>query len=172
MKDSNMNHAYEDFIRRAYELGATDAKIIKTSSVVTAAWVRLRCQYGCERYNSSHCCPPKSPTPGETREILDGYENALFIHCIGDVNTNSIVKRLEREIFLSGFHKTVGMTAGPCTICKKCNQEKCNNPNIARPAMEACGIDVFATARGNGFPIEVVKDRTSPQNYYALILIE
>jgi hypothetical protein len=38
--------------------------------------------------------------------------------------------------------------------------------------MESCGIDVFATARGNGFPIEVVKDFKSAQNYYGVVLIE
>ena len=38
--------------------------------------------------------------------------------------------------------------------------------------MEACGIDVFATARANGFPIEVVKDESCEDNYYGLVLIE
>jgi hypothetical protein len=38
--------------------------------------------------------------------------------------------------------------------------------------MEACGIDVFATARANGFPIGVVLDETSDQNYFGLVLIE
>jgi len=37
--------------------------------------------------------------------------------------------------------------------------------------MEACGIDVFATARGAGFPIEVVRDYQSAQNYYGLLLL-
>ena len=38
--------------------------------------------------------------------------------------------------------------------------------------MEACGIDVFATVRANGFPIEVVRDQEDPQHYYGLVLIE
>jgi hypothetical protein len=38
--------------------------------------------------------------------------------------------------------------------------------------MEACGIDVFATARGNNYPIEVVRDEDSEQNRYGLLLIE
>jgi hypothetical protein len=38
--------------------------------------------------------------------------------------------------------------------------------------MEAAGIDVFATARGNGFPINVVTDHNCPQNYYGVVLIE
>jgi hypothetical protein len=38
--------------------------------------------------------------------------------------------------------------------------------------MEACGIDVFKTARDNGFPIEVVRTREEPKNVYGLILVQ
>ncbi len=38
--------------------------------------------------------------------------------------------------------------------------------------MDACGIDVYATARANGFPIEVVRGENSNQNYYGLVLME
>ncbi len=54
--------------------------------------------------------------------------------------------------------------AGPAAACK--------HPDEARPAMEAAGIDVFATARAAGLPIQVVTSEDSPQNYYALLLVE
>jgi hypothetical protein len=38
--------------------------------------------------------------------------------------------------------------------------------------MEACGIDVYRTARNNGYPIEVVTDCACAQNYYGLVLLE
>jgi hypothetical protein len=38
--------------------------------------------------------------------------------------------------------------------------------------MEACGIDVFATARTHGFTINVVMDHGDPQHYFGLVLIE
>ena len=38
--------------------------------------------------------------------------------------------------------------------------------------MEACGIDVYATARANGYPIQVVRDRDEIPNRYGLVLIE
>jgi hypothetical protein len=38
--------------------------------------------------------------------------------------------------------------------------------------MEACGIDVFATVRGSGMPLEVVRDESDEPHYYGLILIE
>jgi hypothetical protein len=36
--------------------------------------------------------------------------------------------------------------------------------------MEACGIDVYATARGAGFTIEVVKTRNEKPRYFGLLL--
>jgi hypothetical protein len=38
--------------------------------------------------------------------------------------------------------------------------------------MEACGIDVYATVRANGYPIAVVKDQGDDANYYGLVLVE
>ena len=51
-------------------------------------------------------------------------------------------------------------------------QAECRHPEMARPAMEAAGIDVFATARAAGLPIEVARSEECPQNYYALLLVE
>jgi hypothetical protein len=38
--------------------------------------------------------------------------------------------------------------------------------------MEACGIDVYQTARNCGFSLDVVKSRDLPCSYISLILIE
>lgn len=46
------------------------------------------------------------------------------------------------------------------------------NGSRARPSMEACGIDVFKTARDNGFPIEVVRTRDEEENIFGLVLVE
>jgi len=160
------------FIIRACEMGAVEAKIIKASSVVTAPWVRMKCQFGCGGYGSSHCCPPRSPTPEETRAVIDCFRRALLIHCREETHPTRVVIKLEREILLSGFYKVLGFGAGPCLLCKQCDLEACKKPDKARPSMEACGIDVFATARANGYPIDVVRTRSCQGNYYGLILID
>lgn len=41
-----------------------------------------------------------------------------------------------------------------------------------RPMMEACGIDVFKTARRHGFEIDTRKETYGRWNYFALVLIE
>jgi predicted metal-binding protein len=149
--------------------------VIAADSVVTAAWVRLKCQFGCGGYGQRLTCPPHSPTPEQTQAALDEYRVALLVHSPGDGDWQSVkqvVADLEREVFLAGFYKAFALGCGPCDLCDSCNLESCEYPDQARPSMEAAGIDVFATARGNGFPIEVVKDRSCPQNYYGLVLIE
>ena len=83
-----------------------------------------------------------------------------------------MVAALEREIFLAGYYKAFGFGSGPCPFCRTCNLEDCAHPDQARPSMEAAGIDVYATARGNGYPIEVVRDDSCETNYYGLVLIE
>ena len=162
----------ETFIHRACEMGAVEAKLVTPESIVTAPWVRLKCKFGCDGYNTSHCCPPNRPTYLEMREIISCYRHALLIRCKDTASPTRIVCELERQIFLSGFYKAFGLGAGPCELCENCNPVRCIQPEKTRPSMEACGIDVYATARANGYPIEVVKDYMDDANYYGLILID
>lgn len=162
----------EGYVTRAVELGAIAAKVIDPATAITAAWVRWKCQYGCGGYGSSLCCPPHSPTPEQTRALLDCYQRAILVHCKPGQNVKALVVALERELFLAGHYKAFGLGAGPCMLCDECSLQECRHAYQARPAMEACGIDVYATARGNGFPIEVVTDRECEQNYYGLVLVD
>ena len=160
------------FIRHARELGAIEAKRIESSSIVTAPWVRLKCRYGCGGYDTSLCCPPHTPTYLETREVIASYKYAILVHCKEVGSATTIVCEMERRIFLAGYYKAFGLGNGPCQLCVKCNAKRCIHTEQARPSMEACGIDVYATVRANGYPIEVVKDYSDGANYYGLVLIE
>jgi predicted metal-binding protein len=166
---------YQQWVAAAKRLGAADAKIIAAASVVTAKWVRLKCQFGCGGYGQRLTCPPYSPTPEQTQAMLGEYRVALLVHTPGGGKWKSIKKvasELEREVFLAGHYKAFALGAGPCDLCETCSLESCEHPREARPSMEAAGIDVYATAQSNGFPIEVVRDHSCPQNYYGLVLIE
>jgi predicted metal-binding protein len=159
--------------RRAIEMGAVGAKVISSKAVFTAAWVRWKCRFGCVCFGSNRLCPPHSPTPAETRQVLDGYRRAILIHADEKLDMRRTVAALEREAFLAGFYKAFGFAAGPCELCKECAFDKgCRHAELARPAMEACGIDVFRTARAAGFPIEVVNDYKDQANYYGLLLLD
>jgi len=160
------------FEKMATALGALSAKIIRPCEVRTDQWVRWKCQFGCGGFGTSLVCPPHTPTPDQTRLMLDGYKRAvLFESPPGQVK--KIAAELERQLFLAGHYKALGLGAGPCSLCKTCAfEEGCRHPSQARPSMEACGIDVYATARRQGFTIEVVRDHEDPQHYFGLVLIE
>jgi len=48
---------------------------------------------------------------------------------------------------------------------------KCRFPQIARPSMEALGIDVFATAKNAGFDLKVITSRSEAPTYFGMILV-
>jgi len=153
--------------------GVKGAKVVSSADVETAAWVRLKCQFGCDGYGQCLVCPPFTPTPEEMRKVLDGYQRAILIHFDRDADTKVTVAELEREIFLRGAWKAFGLGAGPCYFCGTCVLEgPCRQAERARPAMEACGIDVYTTAKKAGFPIEVVRDRKQCPQYYGLVLVD
>ena len=166
------------YCKKALTMGFDGAKIIKPRSIITADWVRMKCQFGCSGFGQGHCCPPYSPTPDVTRRVIDSYHKAILLHRRlrkGERSRNLTQKvvRLEREIFLDGYYKAWGMGAGPCRLCHTCDTTApCQHGEEARPSMEACGIDVFKTARDNGFRINVVRSYDDERNSFGVILVE
>ncbi len=173
----------EFFCEKAVEMGMQGAKVIDPKSIATAEWVRMKCQYGCPGFGQSFCCPPRTPTPDVTRKLVDSYQKIILLHqrvAKGDkwswVRIRSFSKavvRLELEMFLDGYYKAWSMRSGPCNLCKECNLlGSCKHGLEARPSMEACGIDVYQTARDNGFPIEVMRTHEDEMNIFGLMLVE
>jgi predicted metal-binding protein len=172
----------EKYVNAALSKGITNARIIDAKTVVVSNWVRLKCQYGCSGYGRRLTCPPFSPTPEYTRKMLTEYSKALLMQITGiesrkertmSKKLKKIVTDLERDIFLDGNYKAFGMASGPCRLCETCNTKKeCVYPEQARPAMEACGIDVYQTVRNSGFVLEVVRTEDECCSYNGLILVE
>lgn len=165
----------EELKHRAVELGARESKIIEVKTVKTAAWVRYKCQFGCDGYGQCLTCPPYSPTPDETQKILDSFKKAILIHCQtgSHVDISKVVIKIEKETFLAGYYKALGMGAGPCRLCRVCNLKgECRHREEARPSMEACGIDVFSTVRSNGFSIDTLDSARCRADYFGIVLIK
>ncbi len=170
---------YSPYIAMALEKGVDDALIVSTAKIFTAPWVRMKCRFGCAGYRKRLCCPPYTPDHEETRAVLDSYKHALLCHrhwkkdykIVGGFN--DIIVDLETTIFLDGYYKALGLGSGPCTLCKTCDTSgTCKNPERARPAMEACGIDVFRTARAHDLPIRVLRSHSEERDIYGVVLIE
>ena len=162
----------KELLSMARNLGAVGPRIIPPQTVETGCWVRLKCQFGCSGYGMCLTCPPHSPTPERTRQTLDEYRRAIFFE-LGKGVSRRIAVELERQLFLQGYYKAFAMAAGPCDLCDECGlEEGCRHRGEARPALEACGIDVYATARRHGFTIEVVRGHKDPQHYFAMVLLD
>lgn len=171
---------------RVTEGRTAEAKPIHPGSVVTAHWVRLKCQFGCGMYGKSYCCPPDTPTPDQMKKVLGSYQRAILFHFTSARTPGQNRKKsfddfagalvdLEGEMFKDGYYKALVLLAGPCALCEGCAKQKgapCVVGARARPSMEACGIDVYATARGNGFPVHPLRTKGDTQNDYCLMLVD
>lgn len=180
MENLDLQH----YCQHAIEGGATYAKQIHPSSVVTATWVRWKCQYGCPDYGKRYTCPPNTSTPEQTRAMIDCYHRAILFHIEAPSGPErkerykkfyDMLVDLEAEVFKDGHYKAFVLLAGPCMLCKECAKSKgipCAFGFRARPSMEAVGIDVYQTARNNGFFIKPLRDKTETQNSYCLMLVD
>jgi predicted metal-binding protein len=155
-------------------LGFRNARPISVDSVHVPDWADVRCRFGCSEYGKPQC-PPNSPSPGATRDLLKDYSRALLLE--GEPPTRDFqlkVLEAEKEAFTAGFYKSLAYWAGPCSLCKKgCPGDgACRNTRLARPSMEAAGIDVFETVKRAGFSLRPLKNKDDYARYFALLLLE
>ena len=153
------------------ENGADPAIVIDPHTVITAPWPRLRCQFGCESYGHNHCCPPEAPDYTRTRAVLDSFFTGILFR-VHHWNATAIAAEGARRLFLDGYYKALAFGSGPCKLCPYCAPEGCRFPGKAVTAMEACGIDVFATARAHGLEVHTLRVLGEERNHFGLILVE
>ena len=156
--------------------------------IVVAEWVRLKCHYGCSRYNTNWTCPPATPGPDKVRSILDEYKIALLLvgskNC-SDFYLNNGRKRisqvrcwkgtisLERMLFLEGYYKAFSLVGECCALCKECAYpEDCRFPQEKRPSVESFSIDVIGTLKNLGTTSTIATQTCDTYNYYGIILLE
>ena len=190
----------EDLLSRMKEVHP-DLKLVSSEDVAVASWVRLKCRYGCKAYGKHLGCPPYSPTPEETRKVLDEYgvgviarfeatpdndvsPQRLHHHLWDSINSvHETIFQLERCAFLSGYYKAFGFNALPCTFCATCIPEEkedmdvfdarnCRHKEKVRPSMEACGIDVFGTLERAGYDLSVLDSYSQAASLFGLVLLD
>jgi len=173
LEDLLKKHGYEDY------------SWMNPKNIIVSQWVRMKCMFGCRFYGKGGSCPPNVPSVSECRAFFNGYKSAVLVHFPKRVEkpddrlawtkeVNSKLLKLEREVFLSGYYKTFLLFMDSCHFCDSCpgSREKCLNPKQSRPSPESMAIDVFATVRKLGYPIEVLKDYSEEMNRYAILLID
>ena len=166
------------------EMGMEKWAWLAPRDIVVAQWVRFKCMFGCVEYGRNATCPPNTPAVEECRRLIGEYESAVLLHFpkklarpedrhawTREVHTRLL--ELEKAVFLAGFYKVFLLTLDSCSTCGQCAGERTKGkvPRAARPSPEAMAVDVFATARKAGFPIEVLRDTKQEMNRYAILLI-
>jgi predicted metal-binding protein len=167
------------------EHGFADFKPFKAEEIVVAEWVRMKCMFGCTSYGKKGTCPPNVPAVEECRKFFSEYKEAVIFHFRKRVDKpedrvpwsreiNSRLLELEREVFLSGRHKAFLLFMDECRLCDSCvgSRDKCADQKRARPSPESLAVDVYATVRKLGYPINVLNDYAQEMNRYAFLLIE
>lgn len=159
----------------AQELGIAAVSRLSTLDIPVEDWVLLKCQYGCPNYGRRLICPPYSPEPARTRAILGEYSTAFLLRFDApadnsqeadlQVSEDSAAQaldaflRLERYAFLNGRHKAFVFGLDHCPGCRVCAVESgrtgCKRPQMARPSLEACGIDVYGLVQRAGWGRQV-----------------
>jgi predicted metal-binding protein len=193
-KPSSFRHDERISDQLLHSLLATDRnygieRIIPFSSkkIDLAEWVSLKCQFGCSQYNTNWCCPPASPDLAKVRAVLQEYKEALLL--IGkrqckdfylnnarrraqQVRSWKEVVRIERQLFLAGYDKAIGLVSGACALCRKCTYPgSCRFPKERRPPIEAFSIDLIGTLKNLGIRTPVAQNTDDTFRYYAIILL-
>ena len=171
--DMNAEMLEEDLVRyreKALELGASRVKIVLADEIPVDERVTLKCRIPrCFGYGAGAHCPPNALKPAELKELLKKYKWAIFF--TKDVapeviarNRETIAERvavyqemykivssLESMAFYDGHYLAFGFAAGSCRHtfcgqqedCRALQGDKCRFALLARPSMEAVGIDVY-----------------------------
>ena len=179
LDESKLLKNLDRYKEKAFELGAANAKIIKTEEIPVDEKVPLKCQIPiCFGYGTSAHCPPNTMKPDELRKHLENYQWAIFFTqnlptelLLKDATDKDriaafqsiykIVKSIESMAFYDGHYLAFGLGAGSCNrtfcgqheTCSALEGKSCRFGLLARPSMEAVGINVYKMTAAAGWDI-------------------
>jgi predicted metal-binding protein len=164
--------------------GCPDFKWIKSRGIAVASWVRMKCSFGCPSFGKSLSCPPHVPSIPECRIFFDEYEDGALFHFTASVENpadrfpwseeiNKRLLRVEKDVFLHGYHKVFVLLVNECRKCTKCgaNKAECPHPESVRPMPESLGVDLFSTARNCGYSVNVLTSEKEKMDRFAILLV-
>jgi predicted metal-binding protein len=169
---------------KAAKFGASDATIVESTIIPIEDEIIKYCQEPlCASYGKSAHCPPHASRPAVARKLLKSFQKALLFKI--DVATKvlmsdeshkafrkiyEIASQLETEAQIAGFVHAKGLAAGSClpvfcmkNKCRVIEEDKeCRFPSLARPSMEAIGINVIKLIQAVGWEIQPITKDTDP----------
>ena len=168
----NMGKNNRALIEKALELGALEAKMIDTEMIVFDPRSFLKCRFGCNRWGRYWTCPPNLDISAEQfQEAFGKYSKAIIIKTDDARKGQDITLKIEKEAMLvHGFMHAFGMVL--CVLCDECaHPEPCRFPHLARPSMDAYGIDIGATVETVGMKVEFDEKGGLLPCWYSMVLL-
>jgi len=156
------------------ELGAADVVGFTPDDIAFESRTILKCMFGCTDWGKGPTCPSRAGSlmPWEYEPILRRYQWGVIVHSPDKHIAQEVSYAIERQAFVDGYYLAFSMS--DCARCAECvglKGKPCADPKKARPAFHSVGIDVFATARHFGLPIETLASDDAPQNWYAAVWV-
>ncbi len=150
MNRTEANQKLTGLLDFAKKKGASRAKIIDVSEVITDHRVRLKCSVPlCSSYGRNLMCPPNTMSAEEFAKVLRLYKKAVLVQVETDMDSSDksaksldgrlceeldkatdsarwqrtlhmLVNSVETEAFKKGFYLAAGLTGGECSLCGEC----------------------------------------------------
>ena len=180
----------ENYRQQALELGASEVEIIPAQWVQVDERVRLKCSIPpCPNFNRCGYCPPNVPELDFMRKVFSRYSRAILFkndvpaEDFADINryyphgrkhqlkTDEIAAKVELLAFADGYRFALGLGAGGCRdtlcnggLCQMLDSGRCPHILMARPSMEAMGIDACDLINRVGWTIYPVYRTVDPKS--------
>ncbi|RLB20873.1 MAG: hypothetical protein DRG71_09120 [Deltaproteobacteria bacterium] len=159
-------------IEKAMAMGARDARLIPVGTIPVEHEIQQMCKSPrCIGYGQCANCPPYVTSQDESRIWIARFNEALIVkmdippklltsenHYDPFKRIFLIVTSLERIALKQGYQNASALGAGSCKPvfcmdqpCAVLQGKECRYPHLARPSLEAIGINVFKLAQRVGW---------------------
>lgn len=188
--DEVLQKDLEKYQQKAIDLGAADAKIVTTDTILIDERVRAKCFVpACSSLGKNAHCPPHALDLDFMRRVVNNFRYAIFYmlkvpsdELVGPgfkekklggrsaMLNWEISAQIESAAYYDGYHLAMGFAGGPCEpyLCpnQTCRlletKEGCRNPFRSRPSMEGVGMNALLMAAKVGWEIYPVGGSLSP----------
>ena len=168
-----MEKTFNGLVDKAIKLGASEAKLVETDKIIFDPRSHLKCRFGCNRWGKYWTCPPNlSISPESFMEAFEWYKTGIIINTSDPKVGQAVTLAIEKEAMLSlGCSFAFAMVL--CVECEVCAfPDPCLHPHLARPSMDAYGIDIGKTVAPLGFKVEFDSEGKLLPAWYSVVLID
>ncbi len=171
--EMEMETRFDPLVKKAVELGADDARLIRTEAVVFDPRSELKCRFGCARWGRYWTCPPHTGISQERfREAFDRYETALVLQVPDMEKSQTVTLAVEKEAMMH-HGCAFAFALALCVQCDPCaHPEPCRHPELARPSMDAYGVDIGKTVAPLGFEVRFDPGGNFVPMWYSMVLLD